>query len=119
MKVFEFLETHVPFNIFKLRDIALGVVADPRVNADVAKTVGEMIIETIFGQIVANYVKKKNQVVTMGNTKAIRIGGEDVIMDPMLVFQRFSTAGRNTGNLANPMSYDFSVLHLHFSSQSM
>ena len=51
---------------------------------------------------VAKHVMKKKPwrgTQMLVNTDAIRIGGEDIVMDPMLVFQRYLTAGRNSGYL--------------------
>ena len=64
--MYECLDTHGPFKIPELRNNYLGVVADPGVNVDNAKTVSERIIDSMTGRKVASHVmKKKNQVVTM------------------------------------------------------
>ena len=47
--MYECLDTHGPFKIPEMRNNDLGVVADPGVNADNAKTVGERIIDLMIG----------------------------------------------------------------------
>lgn len=76
-----------------LRNISTGVTADPTVNADSAKAVGNTILQSMQGSAVKEFkFKKKDQVVTMDVKVCAKVDGESIQVDPQLLFQRLVTA---------------------------
>ena len=42
------------------------------------------------------YIQQKNQAVTLGSERHIKVGGEDIDVDPQLLFQRIITVSNST-----------------------
>lgn len=105
-----FLKERDPFSDDPtLHNIDTGVTAEGRVNADNAKTVGTAIVDSMIGKGVMDHsFKKKDQLVTMGSTNAIKIGDELVNIDPQLLFQRLVTAGTRNEQLPEIFQYELS-----------
>lgn len=60
-----------------LRNIATGVTADKSVNVDLAKNIGQEILNPMDGNVVADYSFKRNkQAVTLNVKSSIKIDGE-------------------------------------------
>ena len=89
-----FLLNRNPFaGDMSLRNISTGVTADPTVNADSAKAVGNTILQSMQGSAVKEFkFKKKDQVVTMDVKVCAKVDGESIQVDPQLLFQRLVTA---------------------------
>jgi len=109
MTILEFLDSRDPFSMDtppSLRSIATGIAAHTAVNCDNAEAVGKSILESMTGHSVSEYTfRKKNQVVTM-DTKAVKIKGDTVQIDPNLLFQRLVTAGTRYGGLEEVFKFE-------------
>ena len=90
-----------------LHGIVNGVIAGERVNVDKSNQVGQKILESMVGQNMQEYsFKKKCQVVTLDSKSAVDIKGEQVNIDPQLLFQRLSVIASNGENLADTFKYE-------------
>ncbi len=90
-----FLIDHDPFaeneNLF---NISNGMMAHPRVDVDNSKEIGEHIIQMMVGKSTDDFTFKRiDQAITLAEKSAIRIRGEEVIVDPQLILQRLVTVG--------------------------
>ncbi|KAL8576695.1 hypothetical protein ACOMHN_025170 [Nucella lapillus] len=73
----------------KLRSLATGQEADESVNVDMAKQIGQNILDSMTGSIVSDVkFKKCNQAVTLATKTTISVQGEAIHVDPTLLFQR-------------------------------
>jgi hypothetical protein len=86
----EFLHERNPFSDeHSLRNIETGAVADANVNVDKAKLIGQTILNEMENQNVSEYTfKRTNQAVTLGTKNSLKINGEEIHIDPQLLFQR-------------------------------
>jgi len=76
-----------------LRNISTGVTNDSTVNADTAQAIGHDILKSMTGIPVKEFTfNKKNQAVTMNIKVCAKVGGENLHIDPQLLFQRLTTA---------------------------
>ena len=93
-----YLEEKNPFASEKsLRNIETGALADKRVNADSAKSIGLDIIADMEEKKVLEYTfKKKKQAVTLGTKQHVKVDGEEVNVDPQLLFQRLISVSEST-----------------------
>lgn len=90
-----------------LRNIASGVVAHPTVNVFDAKSVGDKIIQSMEGTTVAAHsFQKKHQVVTMDVKSTVKVKGEEIQVDPQLLFQRLVTAGNKSCDLSDVFKHE-------------
>ena len=88
-----------------LYNIANGVHAQASVNVEKAKTIGETIIEKMIGVKVSDYsFKRKDQAVTLASKAAVKVDGESIQVDPMLLFQRLTLAAKS--DLENALKYE-------------
>ena len=85
-----------PFNSDpSLRDIVTGVYAHHTVNVDTAHSVRAAILKSMEGKKSDEHTfSRKDQVVTLGTRSSINIDGEEVHVDPQLVFQRLITVAQ-------------------------
>lgn len=108
--VLNFLLPRNPFSCDEsLRNLASGVTADPTVNVDRAKELGQAILDSMTGQQVKDYkFRKKDQAVTMAVKVSAKIGGEAIQVDPQLLFQRLVTAvnGRADFELSSVFEFE-------------
>ncbi|KAG1678943.1 hypothetical protein GQR58_013119 [Nymphon striatum] len=106
-ELLEFLEPRNPFSDNKsLRNIATGVNADDRVNADNARDVGDKILTSMVDKHVLEYTfKKTNQAVTM-STSVVKINNEAIHIDSQLLFQRLITAGTRADQLQDIFKFE-------------
>ena len=88
----------------QLRGLVTGVNAHESVNADDAKTVGQLILDSMVGQSVRDIsFQRKTQAVTLAVKTAVKVDDESVQIDPQLLFQRLSLIATN-GTHDNPAS---------------
>ncbi|KAK7088764.1 hypothetical protein V1264_022644 [Littorina saxatilis] len=80
-----------------LRNIATGVVGEAAVNVTKAREVGCGKMQAMEGKTVSDLVlKKKDQVITLGTKKSLKVDGHSITVDPQLLFQRFITVANTT-----------------------
>ncbi|KAL8580054.1 hypothetical protein ACOMHN_065103 [Nucella lapillus] len=73
----------------KLISLAMGQEADESVNVDMAKQIGQNILDSMTGSIVSDVkFNKSNQAVTLATKTTISVQGEAKNVDPTLLFQR-------------------------------
>ena len=92
-KIETFFNDHNPFSqhCSSLRNIVTGIVAQPSVNIDRAKEVGEKILADMEGKTVAEYTfKKKSQAVNMAQSFKMASSDGEIDVDPNLLFQRLT-----------------------------
>lgn len=107
-KLIDFLKDKNPFEREgSLRNIVTGIVADDKVNVTQAKEIGEKILNGMLGKEVYNYaLRKKHTVITMESNSKVQIDGEDVHIDPQLLFQRLVIISTQKGNLEDAFRYE-------------
>ncbi len=95
--MFEFLRDRNPFQQDDtLRNIVTGVVAYTSANPQKAVEAGQAILEKMEGQNAFQFTfKKVDQVKVMGQ-KAVCAGGEAIVIDPQLLFQRLLIVAKST-----------------------
>ena len=103
-----FLSQRSPFDDNpSLRSIITGIEGNTSVNADLAEEIGKSILNEMVGKSVAQHAfRKKDQVKTLGNKSTVKIQGDDVCIDPKLLFQRLVTAGKYNDNLPEVFQYE-------------
>ena len=102
LTVLQYLQERNPFSLDpNLRSISTGVHAHPTVNVDEAVAVGDMILTQMNGITPAEYTfQKKNQVVTLGlKSSSVKIDGDRIQIDPLLLFQRLTTVIQSSDDL--------------------
>lgn len=107
-KLIGFLKDKKPFeDQGSLRNIVTGIVADEKVNVTQAKEIGEKILNGMIGKEVYNYsLRKKDTVVTMESKSKVKIDGEEVHIDPQLLFQRLVIISTQKDNLEDAFCYE-------------
>lgn len=91
----------------ELRNIATGVTALSGVNCDTAKDVGAKILHKMTNAKVTEFsFKKKDQAVTMEAKKSVKIRDEEVVFDPLLLFQRLVIAGTRCDELPEVFTHE-------------
>ena len=104
-----FLKERSPFvNDIPLRNIETGVSGDKTVNAEKALTMGQEIVNDMVGKKVSEYVFKRNrQVTTLASKGNIKIDGDEINVDPQLLFQRLlAAANGETNDLSELFNYE-------------
>jgi 5'-3' exonuclease len=103
-----FIDWRSPFEAdSSLRNIVSGISAGSEVNVDDAKRIGYDILNKMVGQHVVKYsFKRKAQAVTFDSKSAVKIGDEEVQIDPLLLFQRLIIAGSQANDLPNALTYE-------------
>ena len=94
-----FLKERNPFvsDEQQLRNIETGVVADTSVNVDRAKEIGDVIVRGMEGKNIIDYTfKRSSQVVTLGAKNSLKVGGEEISIDPQILFQRLIAVSDDT-----------------------
>ena len=72
----------------ELINIHTGEVADRNVNADKGYKVRLKIMESMAGVDIDKFIfKKKDRAVIMKSESSIKIGNEEILVDPVLPFQ--------------------------------
>ena len=110
LKLVSFFSKHSPFQHgTTLRNIVTGTVADDRVNCDKAKEIGQQIVKKMEGECVAN-MKRADRAVPMGTP--VKVRDKEVLIDPRVLWQRWTTAGVNSGELGQVLSHELAVFPL-------
>ena len=88
--VLEFLEERNPFSPdTSLRNVVTGVTAAKSVNVDQAKEMEHRIFDSMTGKKIGECTfKREDQAVTLGEGKLLKVGKDEVQVDPLLLFQR-------------------------------
>ena len=74
-----------------LRNISTGEVAGNQVNVDQSESLGESILENMVGENVYSYsFKRKDTATTMASKAAVKVGGEEIQIDPNFLFQKLA-----------------------------
>ena len=85
--------------------VANGVHAHPTVNVDSAENIGIDIISKMEGISADNFsFKQKDQAITWACKSSVKVDGELVQVDPQLLFQRLTLAGKS--NLEDTMTHE-------------
>ena len=72
-----------------LRGLVNGIKAGESVNVGTALHVGQQNLKSMIGKHIQEHsFKKKNRAVTLGSKSAVMIKGEQLQVDPQLLFQR-------------------------------
>ena len=103
----EYLEERNPFDYGQ----ELCNVSDISVNVDSSEAVGENIISKMVGATAAGFsFKRKDQAVTMASKFVVNVGGEVGQVDPQLLFQSLTIAGKSNCTFP-PMLESKGLLH--------
>ncbi len=105
----QYLQERNPFSSdSSLRSIATGVHAHPTVNVDKAVAIGDMILTSMNGTTPAEYTfKKRNQAVTLGlKSSSVKINGDRIQIDPLLLFQRLTTVIQSSDDLESAFKHE-------------
>ena len=66
-----------------------------------------MIMQSMMGKNALEFsIKKKDQAIMLGSKTKIKIGKEEIIVDPALLFQRLITAGERLNDLPELFRYE-------------
>ncbi len=83
--------------------------AHPTVNVDKVLAIGDMIILTSMnGTTPAEYTfKKRNQAVTLGlKSSSVKINGDKIQIDPLLLFPRLTTVIQSSDDLESAFKHE-------------
>ena len=96
--VHDYLHERNPFSEDPtLRNITSGEIADNSVNVDEAVQIGQKILTSMTGkEVLTASFRKKDQVVTLASKSSMKVDGEVVEADPLLLFQRLVTTAHHT-----------------------
>ena len=93
----------------ELRSLSSGVLADKSVDVDRAESLGRAILQSMYGQSVAEYTfRKKDQVTTLASCTYITVEGERLEIDPKHLFQSPVVAGEETVDTQILFTYELS-----------
>ncbi len=109
LTVLQYLQERNPFSSdSSLRSIATGVHAHPTVNVDKAVAIRDMILTSMNGTTPAEYTfKKRNQAVTLGlKSSSVKINGDRIQIDPLLLFQRLTTVIQSSDDLESAFKHE-------------
>ena len=90
----EFTKERNPFTTgTNLRNIETGVIADGKVDVDRSVEIGNIMLRSMEGQQIDDYVFQTNkQVVTLASKTNLKVDGDEISLDPQLLFQRLLSA---------------------------
>jgi len=108
LTVLSYLQEQNPFsNDPSLRNIATGEHALSTVNVDTLTSVGAAILKSMDGLTPAEYTfKRKDQAVTLGMKSSVRIDGDQIQVDPQLLFQRLVIVAQKCDELELALKYE-------------
>ena len=88
--------------------ISTGIVADSSVNCDDAVQVGQTAIAKMMGKTYAKLtIRRKDKVKSFGAMKnTVRVRGEDVVVNPSLLFNRITCILNTTSELDVFLQYE-------------
>ena len=106
--IISYLQENSPFaSDTSLRNISTGVHACATVNVDKAEAVGRAILENMEGKTVGEYVfKRANQAVTLNCKSSVKVDGDDIQIDPQLLFQRLTLVAKSRDRLEDVFQYE-------------
>lgn len=106
--VLSYLQERNPFSSGpSLRNIATGEHALFNVNVDTAWSVGTAILKLMDGRTPGDYTfKRKDQAVTLGMRSSVRIDGNEIQVDPQLLFQRLGIVAQKCDLLESALKYE-------------
>ena len=110
LTVLQYLQEQNPFSLDpSLRSISTGRHAYSTVNVDEAVAVEDMILTQMNGTTPAeNTFQKKNQVVTLGlKSSSVKIDGDRIPIDSLLLFQRLTTVMQSSDDLELAFKHEF------------
>ena len=95
--VLVYLQNRNPFtDDISLQNISTGVVTQTSANAECAEVVGKAILTSVENESSIEYTfKKKDRITPIETSSVVTIDGENVPVDPQLLFQRLVTAARD------------------------
>ena len=77
------------------------------VNINTAHAVGAPILNSIDRRTTDEHTfRRKDQVVTLGTNNSVRIDGDDVQDDPLLLFQRLITVAQTSDKLESAFKHE-------------
>ncbi|KAK6171638.1 hypothetical protein SNE40_018084 [Patella caerulea] len=99
----QYLIENNPFDFSEeLRDISSGQTASSAVNCHHAYDIGLAILNKMYGCDACEFsFRKKDEVVTMGQSNKINVDGDPVTIDTQLLFQRFIAIGSVSSDIDN------------------
>ena len=107
------LNLHHPFQRASplLASLASGVVASAAVNCDDALSVGEASMKAMEGKVFSEiHLQRKNNVRSLASvTKAVKVRGEDVFINPNQLFHRIVCIVRSEEELAGYLTYELAA----------
>ena len=108
LAVVQYLQERNPFsNDTSLRNISTGVHANPTFNVATAHTVGSAILKSVEGKTSDEHTfRRKDQVVTLGTKSSIKIDGEEVQVDPQLLFQILIIVAQTSDELESAFKHE-------------
>jgi len=90
-----------------LRNIMNGVHAQGSVNVDRARAIGSGILDSMTGELAADFkFKIANQAITLGVKSSVHISGEQVQVNPQLLFQRLVTACKSQEEMESNLQFE-------------
>ncbi|KAG1671837.1 hypothetical protein GQR58_016250 [Nymphon striatum] len=91
----------------QLQNIINGVNANETVNVDISQEIGMKILDSMMGKTVTEFnFKRSNQAITLASKTSVHIDGEDVQVDPQLLFQRLILASKSSENMQGIFKYE-------------
>ena len=111
--VLEFLEERNPFSPdTSLRNVVTGVTEAKAVNVDREKETEHRIFDSMTGKEVDECTfKREDQAVTLGKGKLLKVGKDEVQVDPLLFFQRLIAVGISlTDDTSSLFKYELSTV---------
>ena len=107
------LDLHHPFQRAShlLASLASGVVASAAVNCDDALSVGEASMKAMEGKRFSDiHLQRRNNVRSLASvTKAVKVRGEDVCINPNQLFHRIVCIVRSDEELAEYLTYELAA----------
>ena len=112
------LDLHHPFQRASplLASLASGGVASAAVNCDDALSVGEASVKAMGGKRFSEiHLQRRNNVRSLARvTKAVKVRGEDVCINPNQLFHRIVCIVRSEEELTEYLTYELAACPRHF-----
>lgn len=108
LTVLTYLQERNPFKHDpSLCNIATGEHAHSNVNVDTAQAVGTAILRSMDGHSPSEYTfKRRHQAVTLGMKSSVKIDGDQIQVDPQLLFQRLVIVAQKCDELESALKYE-------------
>ena len=93
-----------------LVSLETGVLGDPKVNCDDAYAIGCKSAEAVVGKNFTFSLQRKDKVVTLSSlSTAVKIRGEEIIVDPSILFHRLALVINNNDEREEFFSYELAT----------